>query len=169
MSTEISQQTFSVHSEAETEKLAASFARALLARSIPESGMLVFLSGQLGAGKTSFVRGVLRELGFDGPVKSPTYTIVEPYLINQQAVNHFDLYRLADAEELDAMGCRDYFGNAAICFVEWPERVQNYLPDADLEIDLSLKTGSNIASRKLECTALTAAGRQLITRWIAAD
>lgn len=142
--------------EPATLAYAATLARALT------PGLLIYLKGQLGAGKTTFVRGVLRELGHSGAVKSPTYTIVEPYLINGQAINHFDLYRLSDVEELELLGFRDYVGGSAICFIEWPERGAGFLPVCDLEIDLSLKSGSNSAARLLRVCAYSDAGSAVL-------
>ena len=122
-----------------TEKLGA-----VLANALPE-GVLVFLEGELGTGKTSLVRGVLRELGHQGAVKSPTYTLLEEYSLAGKEIIHFDLYRLTDPEELDLIGIRDYFNGKACCFIEWPQRGQDYLPQEDIEIQISLAGSGRLA------------------------
>jgi tRNA threonylcarbamoyladenosine biosynthesis protein TsaE len=100
------------------------------------AGMLVTLSGELGAGKTTLVRGMLRRLGWTGTVKSPTYTLLEHYNVSSLYFYHFDLYRFTDSEEWDRAGFGEYLRPDALCVVEWPERAIDRLPRADLEIQL---------------------------------
>ncbi len=103
------------------------------------SQCLIFLQGDLGVGKTTLVRGYLREAGFEGTVKSPTYNLVEEYHIESKDIYHFDLYRLVDPEELEWMGIRDYFEGRNLCFVEWPDRGEEYLPEPDINIDIQIE------------------------------
>jgi tRNA threonylcarbamoyladenosine biosynthesis protein TsaE len=117
--------------EAATLAAGARFAEVLM------SGLTIYLHGDLGAGKTTFVRGLLHGLGHAGKVKSPTYTLVEPYVISRFNIYHFDLYRFADPEEWDAAGFRDYFNPQTICLVEWPEKAGDLIPQADIDVSLS--------------------------------
>jgi tRNA threonylcarbamoyladenosine biosynthesis protein TsaE len=122
---------FHLADTAATERLGAGLARAL------GGGMVVTLHGDLGTGKTTVVRGALRALGWGGPVKSPTYTLVEHYSFSSLYFYHFDFYRFADPSEWETAGLAEHFRDDAVCLVEWPERVAGLLPVADLEIALA--------------------------------
>jgi tRNA threonylcarbamoyladenosine biosynthesis protein TsaE len=131
---------------------------ARLAQSITPG--IVYLQGDLGAGKTTLTRGLLRGLGHQGRVRSPTYTLVEPYRFSSCRVYHLDLYRLADPEELEWLGLRDMLAEHALLLVEWPERGAGVLPAADLVIRLEY-SGSG---RRVTLEAASAAGEQLLEK-----
>lgn len=159
-------------------------------------GLIVYLHGDLGAGKTTFARGVLRGLGYTGKVKSPTYTLVETYEFNNEVnkevnqavsqeviqdkissnklnldfldlkktkftIHHFDLYRFIDEEEWEAAGFREYFNTISIGVIEWPEKAQNILPLADIDVRLSILN----TSRSIQLSANTPLGEQCLTNF----
>lgn len=124
--------TYTLAGESATLEMGAALARAL------SPGLKVYLHGNLGAGKTTLVRGLVRALGHLGPVKSPTYTLVELYVISGYIVYHFDFYRLNRPEEWLEAGLDEYFSQPAVCLVEWPEKVGTLLPPGDLEVRLEM-------------------------------
>lgn len=124
------------------------------------AGAVIFLHGPLGAGKTTFVRGFLRGLGFSGKVKSPTYTLVEPYHLSQRDIFHFDFYRLNNASELEHIGIQEYFHPAAICLIEWPDKGFPLLPQADLTCYIAFSE----PGRDIRLVAHTAGGQASLSR-----
>ena len=125
-------------------------------------GLVLHLKGELGSGKTTLARGLIRALGHAGPVKSPTYTLVEPYGDLRLNLYHFDFYRFKDRSEWLSSGFREYFGPESLCIVEWPERAGDLLAPPDLEIHLRYEDQARIASP----TAYTPAGDAwLATAW----
>lgn len=138
-----------------TEALGAALAPGLAA----EGGVL-YLQGELGAGKTTLVRGLLRALGHRGAVRSPTYTLVEPYELQGRRLHHLDLYRLADPEELEFIGIRELDSPQGVVLIEWPERGAGLLPPPDLSIMLRLRD----QAREAELGAGSERGRRLLAR-----
>ena len=132
---------------------------ACLGRALEGRGR-VHLTGELGAGKTTLTRGILRAYGHAGAVKSPTYTLVEPYALDGVLVHHFDLYRLGDPEELEFIGGRDLLAEDALCVIEWPERGEGWLPAPDLEVRLRLAD----TGREALLAARSAHGRAVLER-----
>ena len=140
--------------EATTLAFGAALAQAL------KPGLVIFLMGDLGAGKTMLTRGVLRALGYGGKVKSPTYTLVELYTVSSLYLYHFDFYRFADPQEWEDAGFRDYFNAETVCLVEWPEKAGDFLPVPDLRIQLEVEQNG----RSLHVHAETEAGKQCLAR-----
>ncbi|WP_245586232.1 tRNA (adenosine(37)-N6)-threonylcarbamoyltransferase complex ATPase subunit type 1 TsaE [Solimonas soli] len=140
MSAEAGQEIALADAEA-TERLGAALAQWLRAR----AGAVLFLRGDLGAGKTTLARGLLRALGVTGAIRSPTYTLIEPYELADRHVVHMDLYRLRDPEELAALGVRDYDPRQHVWIVEWPEHGAGFLPPPSLEIELRLAAPGRLA------------------------
>jgi len=146
---------------AATQDCGARLARALY------GGMIVTLHGELGTGKTTLVRGLLCARGIAGAVKSPTYTLVEHYPVSSLYFYHFDFYRFVNQDEWEDSGMPDYFRADAVCLVEWPDRVADRLPRAD--IALSLSYSARHAGRDVVATAQTDAGDQCLTALAASD
>lgn len=141
----------------EDETATLNLGRALACGLAP--GMVIYLRGDLGAGKTSLARGILRGLNFENKVKSPTYTLVEAYKVSRLYLYHFDFYRLDEPRAWIDAGFRDYFNEQAVCLVEWPERAGGTLPAPDLDIRLDITD----AGRDVRITAFSEAGRQCLS------
>lgn len=143
-----------LHDEPATLALGAWLGRALV------PGLAIWLRGDLGAGKTTLTRGLLRELGFAGRVKSPTYTLVELYGLTRFNLYHFDLYRFADPDEWEDAGFREYFNPTSVCLVEWPDKAGSLLPAPDVVVELDF-CGDG---REAHIVGLTEAGRACVAR-----
>lgn len=124
-------QKYFLEDDTETVKLGQELAQ------VTPAGTTIYLIGGLGVGKTTMTRGFVQELGYDGVVKSPTYTLVEPYKLPHVILYHFDLYRLNEPEELELMGIRDYFGQDSIRLIEWPENGGDVLSGPDFMVELA--------------------------------
>jgi tRNA threonylcarbamoyladenosine biosynthesis protein TsaE len=146
-----------------TEAAGARVARQL------HGGMVVALSGDLGTGKTTLVRGCLRALGWRERVKSPTYTLVEHYSLSSLYFYHFDFYRFADPREWETAGLSECFRDDAICMVEWPERVAGLLPRPDLELTFRHPRDASAPGRELALAAHTTEGERCLTAMLAAE
>jgi len=140
--------------EPATRRLGAEFA------AVCRDGTVIYLKGELGAGKSTFVRGFLAELGYSGAVKSPTYTLIEPYEVAGLKVSHLDLYRLADPEELEYLGMRDLAAPGSTLLVEWPEQGKGFLPPADIVLELSYRDHA----REATAMAQSDKGRESLSR-----
>lgn len=148
---------FYASSPDETQLLAEDLAAACR-NALPQQ-VVVYLSGDLGAGKTTFSRYFIQAMGHKGSVKSPTYTLVEPYSLGEVDIYHFDLYRLSDPEELEFMGIRDYFRENSISLIEWAENGAECLATADLVISIEI----NGEGRQFTISASTSQGAKLLS------
>lgn len=153
----MSKATLHLPDAAATETAGARLARGL------HGGMVITLSGDLGAGKTTLARGCIRALGWKGPVKSPTYTLVEHYSFSSLYLYHFDFYRFADPSEWETTGFADCFRDDAVCLIEWPERVAGWLPAPDLALAVTHPVDARAAGRQLQLDARTEAGERCLT------
>lgn len=145
---------FELSDEAATLELGRRLAQVL------RPGLTLWLVGDLGAGKTTLARGLLRGLGFMGRVKSPTYTLVELYTLSRFNLYHFDLYRIADPDEWEDAGFREYFNDASVCLVEWPEKGRGVLPGPDVRVRLDFRD----TGRHAYVDGLTKEGKKCVTQ-----
>lgn len=147
------QLTFDLPDATETEQIARQFAAVVL------PPLVLGFSGEIGAGKTTFIRAMLRALGVTGAIKSPTYALVETYSVNNGFIHHFDLYRIHEEAELDYIGFRDYFTHTTVCCIEWPERLQTSLDYMDIQLSLTMKG----MGRALNMQAISSRGEQVLS------
>lgn len=147
------QTTLELANEIQTQTVAASFADCLT------SPLVLTFSGEIGAGKTTFIRAMLHSLGIKAAVKSPTFSLVESYQLQQLQIHHFDLYRIQDETELDYIGFRDYFAADSLCCIEWPERVSYSLDFADINFAFTIIN----EGRLLTLSAFTPVGENMLS------
>ena len=140
--------------------LGSALAHSLL--DVSGSALTIAIQGELGAGKTTLVGGVINALGIAGSARSPTYTLIEPYEAHGRHLYHLDLYRLADPREVEALGVRDLLMSDAILLIEWPERGVGALPEADLSVAIAYPPSSGSDLRDVVMSAGTAAGQRLL-------
>lgn len=138
--------------EAESERFAVQLAQTIV---FP---LILTFSGEIGTGKTTIIRTLIRTLGISSVIKSPTFSLVESYTLNKEQIHHFDLYRLNHEEELEYLGFRDYFSKHSMCCIEWPEHAGRALPNVDIRFNLSIKG----VGRELQMQAMSAAGKKII-------
>jgi tRNA threonylcarbamoyladenosine biosynthesis protein TsaE len=158
MNTNINTVSFDLADEAATVAMGALLAN--IVQNELHKGIIVYLNGDLGAGKTTLTRGFVQGMGHKGNVKSPTYTLVEPYELSDWNVYHFDLYRLGDPEELEFMGIRDYFNEDCCCFIEWPENGAGCIAKPDLIINIEYVENQ----RKITLESQSAIAELLLTK-----
>ena len=146
--------------EVKTTELGAALA------SVLQVGQVVWLEGELGAGKTTLVRALVRALGHQGAVKSPTYTLVELYAVSSLYLYHFDFYRFNEPEEFDDAGLGEYFRSDSLCLVEWPAKAAGFVPPADLAVIFRFAGDSPEAGRIVELQARSAAGKHCLSAFM---
>lgn len=142
--------TFKLADEVATEKLGADLAEAIKKHilEVKGQGLNIRLIGELGAGKTFFTRSFLRSLGFNGPVRSPTFSLLQTYPFKDFQINHFDFYRFEDPEEFEESGFRENFGPGLITFTEWTNKAFPYVPGADIEVQIKVHNDAREATIK---------------------
>lgn len=143
---------FSLIDEQRSQDFAATLAACL------QAPLTIGFSGQIGAGKTTIIRAMLKSLGIQSAIKSPTFSLVESYECNNMAIHHFDLYRIHNEDELEYLGFRDYFSQQSICCIEWVEHAGKLLPSIDIQFNLSIKG----AGRDMQALAASVAGERIL-------